>query len=266
MSHRRPDPRQAGLENVLRNALRLAADSVDPAADGLDRIRAKISSRQSAKPSWATSSPNGFLGSLWRWLEPVIVWLRYMAGVVAERFRPDPNLAGRLGWLRPAAAVATGLFVVAAASVAITALPAVITPAGNPGGLPNGGISSSAPASSHSSSTQSNSGPGAGTQSPSSSASHSCRPASAKASSSGLPSPSKSSSSSASPSPSTSPSGSPSPSPSPSTSTPTPTGSPTTSAPTNSPAASAARAGSRTTSPQAAPSSRTRHGSRSGCR
>src|ERR1700687_2011294 len=98
MSHRRPDPRQAGLENVLRNALRLAADSVEPAADGLDRIRAKISTRQPAQTGWAMSTQAGAIGSLLRWIEPAVIWLRYMAGAVVERFRPDPGRAGRLGW------------------------------------------------------------------------------------------------------------------------------------------------------------------------
>ena len=109
----------------------MAADSVEPAADGLDRIRAKISTRQPVHSGWTTSAPAGFLGTLWRWLEPAVIWLRYLAGAVVERFRPDPGRAGRLGWLRPAAALATGVFVVAAASWVITALPAVITPANN---------------------------------------------------------------------------------------------------------------------------------------
>src|ERR1022692_3991263 len=108
MSHRRPDPRQAGLESVLRGALRLAADSVEPAGDGLDRIRAKISTRQPAHTDWAMSTPAGVLGSLWRRLEPAIIWLRYMSGAVVDRFRPDHDRPGRLSWLRPAAALAPG--------------------------------------------------------------------------------------------------------------------------------------------------------------
>src|SRR5215471_15465822 len=149
MSHRRPtNPRQPALEGMLRNALRLAADSIEPGADGLDRIRAKISARQRAQlPRWRTLPPIVVLWSLLRRLEPAIIWVRYAAGVVADRFRPEserPGGAGWIGWLRPAAAVATGAFVVAAASWAIAALPQVIAPASHsshygPGGGGGGG-------------------------------------------------------------------------------------------------------------------------------
>ena len=252
MSHRRPDPRQAHRENVLRGALRMAADSVEPAADGLDRIRAKISTRQPALTDWTTSTPAGVLGSLWRWLEPVIIWLRYMAGAVVDRFRPDENRAGRLSWLRPAAALATGIFVVAAASWLITALPAVVTPTNQSGNYHNSGPGGGQPASSHSNGVQSTSGAGMGSRGPGSpQPSRSCRPGSAKPSSS--PSSSRTKSPSSSPSTSPSPSSSPSPSPSSSSGTgsgtPTPSGSPSTGAPTTSPgvsAASAAASGSRT--------------------
>ncbi len=40
MSHSERQPRE--LEDVLRRALRMAADSVEPGADGLDRIRSRI--------------------------------------------------------------------------------------------------------------------------------------------------------------------------------------------------------------------------------
>ncbi len=266
MSHRRPDPRQAGLESALRNALRLAADSVDPAADGLDRIRAKISTRQSAKPGWATASPDGFLGSLWRWLEPVVVWLRYMAGVVEERFRPDPNLAGRLGWLRPAAAVATGVFVVLAASLAITALPAAITPANDSGGIQNSGGPGHPAASSRSQGTQSSSGTGVGVVNPSSHASRSCRASSAKPNPSGSPKPSPSSTT-PTPTP-TSSSPTTTPTPTPTSPSPSPSDSPSTSGSTTSPGASAAHPAATGShiSPPLARSSPTRHAPRSGCR
>src|ERR1022692_553771 len=265
MSHRRPDPRQAGLENVLRNALRLAADSVEPAADGLDRIRTKISTRQPVQASWTSSTPAGVLGSAWRWLEPAVIWLRYVAGAVVERFRPDPDRAGRLGWLRPAAALATVVFIVAAASWAVTALPAVIAPANNTGPFGSGGGSgSSAPAPAHSGGALDTSGTGGIGPAPRSSpgSSRSCRPGSAAPSSSASSSPTGSSS--PSPSRSSSPSTSPSPSPSPTdtgSGTPSPSDSPSTSAPTTSPGASTASAavtGSRAPSAPSSPGSRTR--------
>ena len=49
-----------------------------------------------------------------------------------DRFRPDQGLSGWVAWLRPAAAVATGLLVVVGASLAIAALPpALISISGN---------------------------------------------------------------------------------------------------------------------------------------
>ena len=266
MSHRRPDPRQAGLENVLRNALRLAADSVEPAADGLDRIRAKISTRQPVSSGWATSTPAGVLGSLWRWLEPAIIWLRYMAGAVVERFRPDPDRPGRLGWLRPAAALATGIFVVAAASWLITALPAVITPANDSGGFNGGpgGGGSSAPSASHSNGVQSTTGASLGSGGPGTATpTRTCGPSSPAPSSSPTTSPTTSPSPSPSPSQSSSPSPSPSPSPSGSGGgTPTPSGSPSASVPTTSPGASAAGAAGAAATGSGAPSDAASSGSR----
>ena len=120
MSHRRPDPRQAGLEQALRHALRLTVDSVEPAADGLDRILAQIAARPRAvRIGWPARHLGGLpvaLSSIWRFLEPAAIWLRYWAGAVAERFRPDLGRVGWLGWLRPAAAVATRSTVAAAAA------------------------------------------------------------------------------------------------------------------------------------------------------
>lgn len=241
MSHRRPDPRQAGLEVVLRSALRLAGDSVEPAADGLERIRAKISARQPApQPAWMSAAPIVALLALLRRLDPAVIWLRYALGIVVDRFKPDPDRAGRLGWLRPAAALATGLFVVASASWAITALPQVISTTTNghhfqPGGTGNGnGTGRPMPSGTHTRpSVGATIGPTVpGSPSPSASCTSSS-PAHSK-------SPSASPSSSASPSPSTSPSPSSSPSPSPSTSTgtgtPSPTVSPSTAATTTGPA------------------------------
>jgi hypothetical protein len=239
MSHRRPDPRQAGLEIVLRSALRLAGDSVEPSADGLERIRAKISARQPPpQPAWMSAAPVVALLALLRRLDPALIWLRYALGIVADRFKPDPDRAGRLGWLRPAAALATGLFVVASASWTITALPQIIANTTNgrhfqPGGTTNvsaGPIPSGTHTRSSVGATIGPTVPGSPSPSPSCTSSS---PAHSK-------SPSPSPSGSASPSPSTSPSPSSSPSPSPSgttsTGTPSPTDSPSTGAPTNGPA------------------------------
>jgi hypothetical protein len=230
MSHRRPtSPRQPALEGVLRIALRLAADSIEPGADGLDRIRAKISARQSAPlPRWRTFGAIVVLLSLLRRFEPAVIWVRYAAGVVADRFRPEsehPGGLGWIGWLRPAAALATGLFVVAAASWAIAALPQLITQVNHSHHYTGGGGGGGGGPASSSKSAPFSSQNGSGSNSPAVS-----------------PSPSGSCTTSAPPSPS--PSGSPSisPSPTPSTSsttgTPTPSPTPTTSGTSGSPSPS----------------------------
>jgi hypothetical protein len=123
---------QDSLRDSLRDALRDAAESVEPAADGLDRIRAKIIAPQPARARlarWRTAP--GADGGAWRRRRPFQVagvWLATASLAVVERFRPDPDRTSWLGWLRPAAAIATGLFVVTAASWAVAALPAALAP------------------------------------------------------------------------------------------------------------------------------------------
>src|SRR5215469_10513319 len=99
MRRRRADPRQHQFDNSLRNALMQAAESVEPGQDGLDKIRTKIEARQSARrrASWR------------RALFPPSGWLPSIVTAVVERFRRDPDRAGWLGLLRPAAAVTTGV-------------------------------------------------------------------------------------------------------------------------------------------------------------
>jgi hypothetical protein len=122
MSRRRPDSRQDHLEATLRHALRAAADSVEPGPDGLDRIRGKISARYARAEAAPADDP------LRRLLRPAVIRVRYALGAVAERFSPEPGRGRWLAWLRPAAAVTTGIFVMAAASWAVAALPQVIAP------------------------------------------------------------------------------------------------------------------------------------------
>ena len=241
MSHRRPDPRQAGLEQALRHALRLAVDPVEPAADGLDRIRSKIEARPHAARTgwWATYLPGllAVLGTAWRFGESAAIWLRYWTGAIAERFRPDLGRVGWLGWLRPAAAAATVLLVATGASWAVTALPRMISNAGDSHNVGGRGPNSSAPPSAQHSSPAgggpASSGPGYSSSAPTS-PSCSATPPTPSASASGSPSqspsppPSTSSSPSPTPTPSTSTSTTPSGSPSPSSS---PTGSPSTNSP-----------------------------------
>src|SRR5215472_2231366 len=150
MSHRRPEPRQAGLERALRYALRVAADSVEPAGGGLDRIRAKIAVGQPAlRTRWWTTPLARVLavaGLVWGYLEIAAFWLRYGAGIVVERFRPELGRGGWVRWLRPAAGLATVLLVVTGVSWAATGLPlSPFTTTGNQRQYGGGGHSSSRP-------------------------------------------------------------------------------------------------------------------------
>lgn len=133
MSNRRADPRQHAHESALRTALQMAVGSLEPGADGLDQIRAKIAAKQPARRrlGWWTVAALGRAWSWWRDLLPPQGWFLAMLGAVVERFRPDQNRAGWFIWLRPAAAVTTGLFVVTAASWAVAALPSAISPSRN---------------------------------------------------------------------------------------------------------------------------------------
>lgn len=230
MSRRRRDQHWADLEGALRAALHVAADSVEPAQDGLERIRAKISARQLARQAgWRALLAAMARWAAWLRLGPLGARLHHLGRLVVDRFRPDPGRAGRLGWLRPAAAIATGVFVVAAASWAITGLPQSIKPATNITGL-GGGHGGYRSASGPVSPTRSRARPGTPTQGQTYYGGHSPSPtctqgqgpqgASPTGSPTGSPSQSGSQSPSASPgspSPTTSPTGTLSPSSSPTT-------------------------------------------------
>jgi hypothetical protein len=207
---RRPDNHDRNLEDVLRRALRSAADSIEPGTDGLDQIRAKISARQAAsrlswhsRPRHALSTGHGSRG-----LVPAGTWLAAALRSLVDRFRPEPGRSGWLGWMRPVAALATGLLVMAAASWAVAALPEAISPTTNTRQLTSPAVTP-APASPRSSAG------GANRPSYSVPPGPSCSPTAPVTGAS--PSASPSGSASPSPSPSSSPTGtggSPSPSPS----------------------------------------------------
>ncbi len=152
MSHSERQPRE--LEDVLRRALRMAADSVEPGADGLDRIRSRISAQRQMPSGWNMVELAGRAGrssSVLRNLLPVSIAARAAVYAVVQRFRPESDGSIWHRWLRPAAALATGVLVVLAGSWALTVLPQVIVSSGS-NGLPRGsgghvpGASGSGPA------------------------------------------------------------------------------------------------------------------------
>ena len=140
MSHSERWPRD--LEDVLRRALRTATQSVEPGADGLDRIRSRISARRPAPSGWNMAELAGRAGpssSVLRNLLRVSTAPRVPVSAVVQRFRPRSDGIGWNRWLRPAAAVVTGVFVVLAGSWALTALPRVIVSSASHGSAPGSG-------------------------------------------------------------------------------------------------------------------------------
>ncbi len=235
----RREPWQPELEDVLRRALHTEADSVEPGADGLDRIRMLIRAGRPLPGGWAMAGQAvsaGRGGLAWRHLRHARCAARDLWDAV---LRPTGLGAGTFAWqrwLRPAATLATVVFVAVGGSWAIAALPRMIAPSGS--SSPAGSSAGQAPARS--------SGPAGAhgtSQSPPGSLRHASSPAgqlrptatssggprspgpswpasstpSANPSGSGMPSaspsPSASSTSSASPSPSASCTPAPSPSP-----------------------------------------------------
>ncbi len=123
-------PGRGDLDQALRSALHLAVDSVEPGTDGLDQIQAKIAARQAARSRLRLNYRFWQYLRFWQRLprpdDKPTAWVLAALAEVSERFRPDPGRPGWFSWLRPAAAVVTGLFVVAAAGLAVAALPAAI--------------------------------------------------------------------------------------------------------------------------------------------
>jgi hypothetical protein len=215
-------------EAFVRRALHAAADSLDPHGDGLDRIRARARER-AARPR-AVAWLAAVWDQLWLRVPAAVQDVVYRVGAVLwetwDRIAPPPapgkHRSRTQGVLRPLAAMAAVVFMVAAGTyVAIDVATGVspsstnLHPQPGSGGHPAG---SPAPSPSHTSS-----GAGSGVRRPSPSPTDSCVPDAS-------PDPSGSASCEPSVSPQPSPSASTSPSPS---ATPTPT--PTDSSPTDSP-------------------------------
>jgi hypothetical protein len=114
-------------EEALRRALHAAADSIEPSADGLERIRERLN-RPMLSFEAASAWSAGTAAWLRRVMEPVVAafW------AVIDRFRPAPAKTGharpRYNWIRPAAGMGIAVFVVAAGAFALKTLPQAISP------------------------------------------------------------------------------------------------------------------------------------------
>jgi hypothetical protein len=147
-------------EDILRQALHSAAESIEPSADGLGQIRARLNPPRPLVIAWLTAgwedlghlmmfrlvpalaAVAGWLGRLlhpvieplrpaFRWLPPVLEWLRPaadMVGAWAERLgrpaaRPgESGRSSRYGWLRPAIAMAAVILVAVAGGFALSGM------------------------------------------------------------------------------------------------------------------------------------------------
>ncbi len=152
-------------EELLRRALRGAADSVEPAGDGLERIRARLRPPRPALAAWMMSSAEPAALRL----QPVINWFRLRMARVPEGSRRwlapgglPPALRGigpamarlggsaaspspRAGWLRAAAAMAAFTVIIGSGAFAITELQQTTTSAG----LTAGGVGAERPGRGH---------------------------------------------------------------------------------------------------------------------
>jgi hypothetical protein len=215
-------------EEILRRELRAAADLIEPAADGLTQIRARLSAPRPLAIAWImvgwTTVVEPALVRLDQLLEPATAWLRPVLHPVAERlhpvtrrlrvlFSPRTEPGGRpspYAWMRPALGMAAVVAVVVVGSFALAGLPhGVISQVGEVFGNP--------PHSSHTGGGQQREN-GNGQQMPPSTPSNRA----------GSPSPSPSCTPSPKPTPSPTPTTEPASTPSPTVSpTPTPSISPT---------------------------------------
>lgn len=118
--------RDRDFDEILRRGLHEAADSVEPAEDGLERIRARLTGPYPVPVAWMMAGYSAVARRVPGGLQSVLAWLRTVPGPVRERFlaaRPGPPHGQRLVRLRPAAALAIAVFAVAAGALALTPLP-----------------------------------------------------------------------------------------------------------------------------------------------
>jgi hypothetical protein len=218
------------FDEFLRRVLHEEANAVEPADDGLERIRARLTRPRRAPVAWvmAVSSGTGYrvLGAA----RSASAWLQALPGAAQARLRSPRGHRPR-GWRSPVVLTAAAVVAVAAGVLALTPLPgqAVSGTAGlirsitgghgggaaGPGGQAEGsGGAQPAPAAASSPpGTRAHRSPAA-SPSPSASRSRAASPAPSSSTAAASPAPSPTSSPSPCPSASSSPAPTPSPSPS----------------------------------------------------
>lgn len=134
-----------GDHEAFRRALHAAAEQVEPASDGLDRIQARVRHRRPmpwplawvdvALTRLSLRIPDG-VWSLW---DKVAVQVQ----AALDRFLPAPAraISGRLrlGWVRPVAAMSVAVFIVAAVVSMAIEVPQYVSPQAATGPQPPAG-------------------------------------------------------------------------------------------------------------------------------
>jgi hypothetical protein len=125
-------------ERALRDALRAAAQQIEPRADGLERIQARLRRPHPLPVAWLLAAWNQLELRLPDGLRAAGGRLGEELGLVSRQFMPDSGRRGTshpgrswLGWARPVAAMSTAVFIVAAVVYMAIKVPQVISPTGN---------------------------------------------------------------------------------------------------------------------------------------
>ena len=105
-------------DELVRRALQVAADSVEPAADGLERIRARLTRPYPVLVAWLMAGYSEAARRTRGGLQCVSAWLRTSRSPVIEHFQ-----AALPRRLRSAAVLAIAAFVAAAGVLMLTPLP-----------------------------------------------------------------------------------------------------------------------------------------------
>ena len=119
--------RDRDLEEMLRRALRAATDSVEPADDGLQRIRARLTTPRPLLVAWMMTGYSAGASRVRSGLVAMSMRLQGVRGAVSQHLRVAGP--GRLrdrwhpAWLRPGAVLAIAVFLIAAGVLALTPVP-----------------------------------------------------------------------------------------------------------------------------------------------
>lgn len=123
--------------DAVRRALLGTVEGIEPRADGLQRIQARLRPPRPLALAWAEAVGTDLRMRVPAAGQELLEWLRYVISMAWERFGPSSGKSGgrasrTLSWLRPAAALGATVFIVAVgAYVAIDAQQAMFPSSSN---------------------------------------------------------------------------------------------------------------------------------------